>query len=185
VTDRVGALAIAQQHPWGLATRERCDALIALARGERVEGAIEQTHDAATTYLALGLRFDQARTLRAGGRQLRRLRKWGASRDLLEEAVTVFGSIGSQGWADDARADIGRLGGRDRPPKGALTAAERQVAVLAAEGRSNKEIAAALVVGVSTVETHLRACFRQAGRPVANGIGEPPRGSINIIDLRD
>ena len=42
-----------------------------------------------------------------------------------------------------------------------MTAAEREVATLAAEGRSNKEIAAALGIGVSTVETHLRHAFEK------------------------
>ena len=45
----------------------------------------------------------------------------------------------------------------------ALTASERRVAVLAAEGRSNREIAQELFITVATVETHLRRAYRKLG----------------------
>ena len=44
-----------------------------------------------------------------------------------------------------------------------LTDTERQVAALASEGRTNKEIAAALYMGVSTVEAHLSRVYRKLG----------------------
>jgi DNA-binding CsgD family transcriptional regulator len=159
VIARVLALATAQQHPWGLATASRGEALVALASAENVADGIALTYDAAERYATLGLLFDHARTLRAAGRELRRLRKWGAAREMLVAAADAFNAIGSDGWVANVRADIERLGGRRASSATALTAAERQVAELAAEGRSNKEIAAALVVGISTVETHLRHAF--------------------------
>jgi DNA-binding NarL/FixJ family response regulator len=42
-----------------------------------------------------------------------------------------------------------------------LTTSERRVAQLAAEGRSNKEIAQALFVTVKTVEVHLSRAYRK------------------------
>ena len=48
-----------------------------------------------------------------------------------------------------------------RPGLGALTAAERRVADLAAAGRTNREIAEALFVSEKTVETHLARVFRK------------------------
>ena len=45
----------------------------------------------------------------------------------------------------------------------ALTEREREVAVLAARGLSNREIAESLVVTVKTVEWHLRHAFRKLG----------------------
>jgi DNA-binding CsgD family transcriptional regulator len=44
-----------------------------------------------------------------------------------------------------------------------LTAAERTVAVMAASGRSNKEIAAALELSVRTVENHLQRTYEKLG----------------------
>jgi len=46
---------------------------------------------------------------------------------------------------------------------GALTATERRVAELAAAGMTNREIAAARVVSVKTVESHLRAAYDKLG----------------------
>jgi DNA-binding NarL/FixJ family response regulator len=43
----------------------------------------------------------------------------------------------------------------------ALTPSESRVAELAAEGRTNREIAAELYVTVATVETHLRHAFQK------------------------
>ena len=42
-----------------------------------------------------------------------------------------------------------------------LTETERRVAELAAQGRTNKEIAAGLYMGVSTVEAHLSRVYRK------------------------
>jgi DNA-binding CsgD family transcriptional regulator/tetratricopeptide (TPR) repeat protein len=161
VAARIRALAEAQEHPWALATAIRGEALISLAGGDDADAALRRTHEAAERYAALGLNFDRARTLRAAGREARRLRKWGAARDLLGQARAAFSDIGSDGWAADVERDLGRLGGRSPGVEGGLTAAEREVARLAAEGRSNKEIAESLVIGVSTVETHLRHAFEK------------------------
>jgi DNA-binding NarL/FixJ family response regulator len=136
--------------------------VISLAQ-TRDEAALEQLAIVAATYLELGLRFDHARTLLTAGRAGRRLRKWSAARRLLEQAAAAFEAIGSDGWADDARSELERVGGRRRDAAGGLTSAERRVAELAAGGLSNKEIAGALVVSVSTVETHLKHAYAKLG----------------------
>ena len=108
-------------------------------------------------------RFDEARTLLALGRAQRRAKKWGAARDVLERAVAAFEAIGSPGWADDARAELERVGARRPAASGGLTATERRVADLAVEGLANKEIARTLVVTVNTVEFHLRNAYAKLG----------------------
>jgi DNA-binding CsgD family transcriptional regulator len=59
-------------------------------------------------------------------------------------------------------AELARLGGRPAAG-GSLTLAERQVAELAAAGRSNREIADELVVSVRTVESQLSAAYGKLG----------------------
>jgi DNA-binding CsgD family transcriptional regulator len=60
--------------------------------------------------------------------------------------------------ASGARPRRDELRGRD-----ALTASERRIAMLASEGRSNREIAQALFVTVRTVETHLTHAYIKLG----------------------
>lgn len=50
-----------------------------------------------------------------------------------------------------------------REAAGGLTAREREVATLIARGRSNREIAAALVTGERTVQTHIGNIFAKRG----------------------
>ena len=52
---------------------------------------------------------------------------------------------------------------RAPPSSDDLTETERRVAELAAGGRTNKEIAAELFMGVSTVEAHLSSVYRKLG----------------------
>jgi DNA-binding NarL/FixJ family response regulator len=58
---------------------------------------------------------------------------------------------------------LARVGARRTPDAGQLTPAESRVAELAAQGLSNKEIAQALVVTVSTVEFHLSKTYAKLG----------------------
>ena len=55
-----------------------------------------------------------------------------------------------------------------------LSAREREVVALVAEGRSNDEIAAELVLSVRTVERHLQNAYTQARR--ARPLGPGGRG---------
>ena len=60
---------------------------------------------------------------------------------------------------------VGQLLTRRGHPLDTLTARERQVLALMAEGRSNTAIAAALVVGPGAVEKHISAIFAKLGLP--------------------
>ena len=55
-----------------------------------------------------------------------------------------------------------RIGGR-APGRGGVTEAERRIAALVAEGRTNREVAAALFVTVHTVEGALTRAYRKLG----------------------
>lgn len=163
ITSRLRELADQQEHPWGLLSARRADALIRLAAPAYDEEAAAALADAAGGYGGLGLRVDRARSLLSLGRAQRRLRKWKAARVSLEQAAAAFDELGSTGWAEAARSELARVGARRPRAEGELTEAERRVAELAAEGLSNKEIARALVVTVPTVETHLSRAYAKLG----------------------
>jgi DNA-binding CsgD family transcriptional regulator len=163
VTARLRGQSEPQNHPWGLATAARCEAVVALAAEGYSEESITALTDAASAYCRLGLGFERARTLHVRGSAERRDRKWGAARASLEQAVAGFEALGCTGWAEQARAELDRVGARRPVAEGQLTSAEARVVALAVEGRSNKEIAAELVVTVHTVEVHLSRAYAKLG----------------------
>jgi hypothetical protein len=60
---------------------------------------------------------------------------------LLQAALALFEELGAGLWAEQARADIARLGGRRaRNGQDQLTPTERQIAELAAAGRANRKL---------------------------------------------
>jgi DNA-binding NarL/FixJ family response regulator len=76
--------------------------------------------------------------------------------------LAIFEELGARLWAEKARAELARISGR-APASVELTETERQVAELAAQGRTNKQIAAELYMGLSTVESHLSHVYRKLG----------------------
>jgi DNA-binding CsgD family transcriptional regulator len=163
VTSRLRELSERQHHPWGLATTRRCEGIVRLSSTVYDDGGAAELEGAAADYERLGLRFDRARSLLALGRAQRRHRKWRAARESLGRAATAFDELGSPGWAEQARSELGRVGGRQPARSGELTEAERRVVELAADGLSNKEIARALFVTVNTVEQHLSHAYAKLG----------------------
>jgi DNA-binding CsgD family transcriptional regulator len=138
----------------------RCRGLVAAAEGD-VEGANRLLERAAAEHAALGNPFGRARALLAVGLTRRRVRQKRAARDAIAEALALFEECGAAGWAETARAELGSIGGRRREE--GLTAAERRVAALAAEGRTNREVAAELFLSQRTVETHLSHVYAKLG----------------------
>ena len=138
----------------------RCRGLVAAARGD-VAAAASLLEDAVAQHETVGDAFGRARALLALGVVRRRVRQKRITRDAIETALTSFEQLGAATWVEKARAELGRIGGRTREQ--GLTAAERRVATLAAEGRTNREVAAALFLGERTVETHLSHVYAKLG----------------------
>ncbi len=155
------ANAVRLRRSGAVASALRCRGLLAAATGSLHESfalferALEE-HDAAP------LPFDRARTSLAYGAALRRAKRKADARGELEEAVVAFEKLDATIFAERARSELARIGGRRRS-EGGLTATERQIAELVAEGRSNKEVAAALFVSVKTVEANLSRVYAKLG----------------------
>jgi DNA-binding CsgD family transcriptional regulator len=80
----------------------------------------------------------------------------------LDEARALFERLGAFQWAGRARGELARVAGR-APSHANLTVTESRVADLVAEGRPNKEVAAALFVTVKGAEAHLSRVYRKLG----------------------
>jgi DNA-binding NarL/FixJ family response regulator len=106
------------------------------------------------------LPFERARTLLVAGSLQRRLRRRREARGALDDALAEFTRLGATVWAEKARAERRRIGGRVGSPR-ELTDAERRIAERVAAGLTNKEIAAALFLSVSTVEAALWKIYRK------------------------
>ena len=86
----------------------------------------------------------------------------------LLEAEAAFASFGAQRRRDEAVRELRRLGHRVRARPatsgdGDLTAREREIAELVAAGRTNREVAAQLVLSERTIEAHLRNVYAKLG----------------------
>ena len=99
----------------------------------------------------------------AYGRWLRRQRRVTQARPPLRSALTTLNLIGARSWAEQVRAELRATG--ERPPPARSSAAdtlspqELQIARLAAQGLSNREIGQRLYLSHRTVGSHLYRIF--------------------------
>ncbi len=112
-------------------------------------------------------RLEYARALVEHGAALRRANHRAEARERLREGAELAHRIGALALVAQANQELAATGARPRTlvqtgPE-TLTASERRVAQLAAEGISNKEVAQALFVTVKTVEVHLSSVYRKLG----------------------
>ena len=156
-----------------IAASHRCRGLLAAAEG-RLDDALAAFEQALAEHDAVPLPFDRARTLLVYGAALRRSKRKADARDRLEQAAAAFEELSASAFLDRANAELARIAGRRRS-EGGLTPTERQIAELVAEGRSNKEVAAALFVSVKTVEANLSRVYAKLG---LRGRGELARHVI-------
>jgi DNA-binding CsgD family transcriptional regulator/tetratricopeptide (TPR) repeat protein len=153
------ALALDRAHVLAQAARGR--ALIAAADGDLSE-ASAQIERALAEHARVRIPFHEARTYLALGSIERRRRRRRAARDALERALAEFEQLGARLWADRAREELARVGGR-APSRGELTPTERKVAELVAEGLATKDVASRLFVSPRTVDGHLAHIYAKLG----------------------
>jgi len=144
---------------YALATGARCRALIRAATGD-LDAALGSVAEALSHHERLPQPFEVGRTLLAAGRIQRRSRLKTEARRSLTRSLDIFDRLGSPLWSARARDELGRIGGRP-PGTAELTPTEERVAALAAEGRTNREIAQQLFMTVRTVEWNLSKVYRK------------------------
>ncbi len=156
--------------PWALASGTDL-ALGLLARSRALladDGHAEAEYRLAIDHLQrCRLVPELARAHQVYGEWLRRQRRRRDARDQLRRAFEMFDEMGMAAFAGRARAELRATGERARPrslgtPE-VLTAQEAQIARLAAERLSNREIAGQLFISARTVEYHLHKVFRKLG----------------------
>jgi DNA-binding CsgD family transcriptional regulator len=122
------------------------------------------------------LRTEVARTHLLYGEWLAEARRTVEARDQLQIAHSSFEAMGSAAFATRALDGLESVGvdvGARRPVAGgALTNQEHQIAKLAADGATNREIASQLFLSASTVDYHLRKVFKKLGITSRRQLGD-------------
>ncbi|WP_228000507.1 ATP-binding protein [Nocardia australiensis] len=101
------------------------------------------------------------------GRRLRRQRRMGEAREPLRAARDAFDALGADPWAEAARNELRAAGEastrRTTSARDQLTPQELQIAALAAEGLTNRQIADKLYLSHRTVGSHLYRIYPRLG----------------------
>lgn len=152
--------AEALQRPSTLMATGRCRGIVLAARGD-ASAALDALEGAAVRSEQVPMPFERAHALLALGVERRRARQRRAAREALEAARGLFDELGSAFWRDRVSSELARIGGRAPANSGELTGTERRIAELVAQGRTNREVAAELVLSVHTVEAALTSVYRK------------------------
>ncbi|MEV2248044.1 LuxR family transcriptional regulator [Streptomyces sp. NPDC049970] len=179
---RAEELARASGLPVALGT-----ALELLASASDEPGRLQLFADAESTLEHGGAPLALARARVARGRALLRAGHTGEARTVLRLAWEESHTLGARALHDEAHGLLLSAGARPRRSaarrSGELTRSERQVARLAATGRTNLQIAEVLFVTRRTVEVHLTSVYRKLGlsgrKELRGALGRPrPAGDV-------
>jgi len=147
---------------WALGLLARCQALLATDEDAEADYRLAIDH-----LRQCRIAPQLARSHQLYGEWLRRQRRRREARDQLRIACQMFEAMDMDRFAERARAELLATGERARrrsvETEQMLTPQEAQIGRLASEGASNREIAARLFIGASTVEYHLRKVYRKLG----------------------
>jgi DNA-binding CsgD family transcriptional regulator len=144
---------------------------------QRVRGLVAESPTNASAAFDAALRahidnpadnpFQLARTRLVYGERLRRDGQRRAAREQLRAAAETFDRLEALPWARRANRELAATGAARRPARNVasseLTGQELRIALLAAEGLSNKEVAAQMYLSTKTIEYHLGHIYQKLG----------------------
>ena len=111
--------------------------------------------------------FERARIELCLGERLRRARRRVDARKHLRSSIALFQQLGAAPWVEKARSELRASGEtirlREPASRDVLTPQELKVALVVAEGLSNREAATALFLSPKTIEAHLGRVYRKLG----------------------
>jgi DNA-binding CsgD family transcriptional regulator len=131
------------------------------------DGEADGFFEAALAQDLSAYRFLRARTLLSFGRRLKRQRRNADARVPLRKSIELFDALGAARWSgrarDELRATGEAVGKRTPDARDHLTAQELQIARLASQGLSNREIAERLFLSHRTIGSHLYHIYPKLG----------------------
>jgi DNA-binding CsgD family transcriptional regulator len=153
-----------------------------VAGGREGEALLQEAID---TLDAAGATVERARAQTELGALMRRGNRRVQARQLLREALDTAHHAGAHPLAERATTELRATGAKPRrvvlTGLEALTASERRIAELAAEGLSNREIAQTLYVTARTVEGHLTQVFRKLQLVSRDGLPAALAGPLRPV----
>jgi DNA-binding CsgD family transcriptional regulator len=160
--ERLDERGTASGTPWALGLLARCRALVAdsSVAPELFEESLD--HFSRTSWLT-----EEARTHLLYGEWLRRQKRRTEAREQLRLAYEMFDAMGAKPFAERARVELLATGERTSTHRAEtahdLTPRELQIARLAAQRATSREIAGQLFISANTVDYHLRKVFQKLG----------------------
>ena len=140
------------------------EGVVAASVGD-AETARRRFEDALDAFTRCGAAYDAALARVELTRCLQTLGRRAAAERELAAAIAALETIGASGWAARVRSLAEALRGSadSAPDPAGLSPREREVVGLLARGRSNAEIAEALVISLRTVERHISTIYEKLG----------------------
>jgi DNA-binding CsgD family transcriptional regulator len=162
LAERFAAAQPDRMAPYVAAMVARCQALVA----RQLDEAIAAFERSLAFHALFPDSFEAARTQLLYGMRLRRDGRRVDARRQLEAARDAFVAQDHTMWVERAVQELAGTGQRARSrstTQDPLTSQETRVALLVAQGLTNREVAAALFLSPKTVEHHVGAVLRKRG----------------------
>ena len=160
--EQIEERALVVQTPFALGLMWRCRALV------HDDDETQSSFSSAIEWFEKSpWRTELARTHLLYGEWLRRKKRRTDARVELRRAHGMFDSMGAKAFAERARVELAATGERARTRSvesaSDLTVRELQIAQLAAEALTSRQIASQLFISPNTVEYHLKKVFQKLG----------------------